>query len=142
MWPGPPALRLLGVPDWPEGRPNAARIAFLHPPMRELFMDWDAQVAGLVYGLRRLASIEPDAADVAALVSEMREASPDFRRLWDGYVVDTYVAGRQELRHPEVGQLAVAFQVMQVEGEGGLVMMVYHAEPGTPEYDALVQLDS
>lgn len=137
----PSGRRLLGVAGWPEGERNALRVAFGHPPMRALFADWEAQVRGLVYGLRRLASMEPDDAEVAALVAQMREASPDFRRLWEEYVVDTYVTGAQALHHPEVGDLEVEFQVVQVEGEGGLTMMVYHAEPGSREYDAFVRLD-
>lgn len=139
----PSGLRLLaGLSDWPEAERNAARYGFLHPTARELYVDWEAQVAGLVSGLRRLASTEPNAADVAALVTELRQASPDFERLWDRYDIDLYVTGSQQLRHPEVGELTIEYQVLRIEGEGRLTMMTYHAEEGCPEYDAFIHLDS
>jgi transcriptional regulator with XRE-family HTH domain len=139
----PSGLRLLaGLSDWPEAERNAARFGFLHPAARDLYVDWEAQVTGLVSALRRLASTEPNAADVAALVAELRQTSPDFQRLWDRYDVDLYVTGSQTLLHPQVGELTVEYQVMRIEGEGGLTLMTYHAEQGSPEYDAFVRLDS
>ena len=139
----PSGLRLLaGLSDWPEAERNAARYGFLHPAARELYVDWEAQVAGLVSALRRLASTEPNAADVAALVIDLRRTSPEFSRLWDRYDVDLYVTGSQRLLHPLVGELTVDYKVLRIEGEGGLTMMTYHAEPGSPEYDAMARLDS
>lgn len=139
----PAGLALLsGLSEWPEERRNAARFGFLHPAARELFVDWETQVSGLVTGLRRLTSIEPQAEDVAALVSELREASPDFERLWDRYDIDLYVTGAQTLRHPRVGLLTPEYQVLRIEGEGGLALMTYHAAPGSTEHDAFLRLDA
>ncbi len=138
----PSGLRLLaGLSEWPEAQRNAARYGFLHPAARELYLDWETQVAGLVSGLRRLASTEPNAADVTALVDELRRASPDFQRLWQRYDIDLYVTGSQAIRHPEVGQLTIEYQVLRIEGEQGLTMMTYPAEPGSAQYDAFVRLD-
>lgn len=81
-------------------------------------------MAGLVSGPRRLTSTEPNAADLAARVTELRPASPDFRRLWDRYDIDLYVTGSQELRHPEAGGLAIDYRVLRIEGEGGLTRML------------------
>jgi transcriptional regulator with XRE-family HTH domain len=139
----PSGLRLLdGLSDWTQAERNAARYGFLHPAARDLYVDWEAQVTGLVSSLRRLTSTEPNAADVAALVAELRQGSPDFTRLWDRYDVDPYVVGSQTLHHPEVGELTIDYQVLQVEGRDGLTMMAYHAEQGSPEYEAFVRLDS
>lgn len=138
----PSGLALLtGLADWPVGRRNAARYGFTHPAARELYVEWEAEVTGLVYGLRRLAAAEPVAPDVAALVAELQESSADFRRLWDGYVVGTYVRGSQQLRHPVVGRLTVDYQVMR-DGAGDLALMAYHAQPTSGEYRAFVELDS
>lgn len=139
----PAGLRLLaGLSDWPEAERNAARFAFLHPAARDLYIDWEAQVTGLVSALRRLTSTEPNAADVAALVTELRQSSPDFQRLWDRYDIDLYVTGSQNLLHPQAGALTIEYQALRIEGEDGLTMMTYHADQGSPEYDAFVQLDS
>ncbi len=142
MW-NPSGLRLLaGLSDWPEAQRNAVRYGFLHPAARDLYVDWEAQVTGMVSALRRLTSTEPHAADVAALVAELRHASPDFQRLWDRYDVDHYATGAQHLHHPGVGELTVEYQVLRIEGEGGLTMMTYHADHGSREYDAFARLDS
>lgn len=139
----PSGLRLLaGLSDWDEPMRNAARYGFLHPAARELYVDWEAQVAGLVSGLRRLAAIEPEATDVASLVAELREASDDFDRLWERYGIDVYSVGSQALRHPDVRELSLSYQVFKAEGASGLTLMVYHAEPGSDAYDAFLRLDS
>ena len=139
----PSGLRLLaGLSDWPDAERNAVRYGFLHPVARDLYVDWETQVTGLVSALRRLTSTEPNAADVAALVAELREASPDFERLWDRYDIDHYATGSQHLRHPEVGELTVDYQVLRIEGDGGLTLMTYHAEVGSREYDAFARLDA
>lgn len=139
----PSGLRLLaGLSDWPEDERNAVRYGFLHPAARDLYVDWEVQVTGMVSGLRRLVSTEPHAADVADLVEQLRRESPDFRRLWDRYDIDHYVTGSQRLHHPDVGDFTVDYQILGIEGESGLTMMVYHAEQGSPEYDAFVRLDS
>ena len=75
-------------------------------------------------------------------MEELRQASPDFQRLWDRYDIDLYVTGSQTLNHPQVGNLTVEYQVLTIEGSSGLTMMTYHAEPGSPEYDAFVRLDA
>src|SRR3954453_15442578 len=127
----PSGLRTLaGLSDWPQAERNAARYGFLHPAARDLYVDWEAQVSGLVSSLRRLASTEPNAADGAALAAELRRASPDFHRLWDRYHVNLYVTGSQTLNHPQAGELTVEYQVLRIEGGDGLTMMTYHAEPG------------
>lgn len=139
----PSGLRLLaGLSEWPEPRRNAPRYGFLHPAARELYVDWEAQVTGLVSALRRLTSTEPEAADVAALVGELRQKSPDFQRIWERYDIDPYDTGTQRLRHPEAGDLTIGYQVLRIEGDSGLTMMIYHAQQGTAEYDAFLELDS
>lgn len=139
----PSGLRLLaGLADWPADERNAVRYGFLHPAARELYADWETQVSGLVSGLRRLASTEPEAADVAALAAELHQASPDFRRLWDRYDIDHYIIGSQRLRHPDAGELTVEYQVLRIEGDGALTMMAYHAAQDSAEYDAFERLDS
>lgn len=136
-------LRLLpGLSDWSVSQRNAVRYGFLHPAARDLFVNWEEQVTGLVTGLRQLSATEPAATDVSDLVAELAETSADFRRLWDRYDIDLYLTGSQELRHPLVGELTIDYQVLEIQGEGGLTLMAYHAEPGSPEYEAFARLDA
>lgn len=136
----PSGLRLLhGLSDWPEQRRNAARYGFTHPAARELYLDWEQQVSGLVSGLRRLAAKDPDDQVAANLVGELLDASSDFERLWNRYDIEGYDTGSQRLNHPQTGELTVEYQVLQLDG---LAMMVYHADSGSPQYRAFELLDS
>ena len=53
-----------------------------------MYANWEAQLTGLVSGLRQLAALEPDAKDLRDLVGELLVKSPDFARLWERYDVD------------------------------------------------------
>ncbi|WP_327731657.1 helix-turn-helix transcriptional regulator [Streptomyces sp. NBC_00487] len=138
----PGGLRLLaGLDDWPAKQRNIARYVFLHPAARGLFDDWHIQVRTCVNGLRALAGREPDAPDLTQLVGELLLKSPEFARLWERYDVKGHTYGRKTFHHPEVGDLTLGYQTMQLLGTPDQCMVVYHAESGTPEHDALTLLD-
>ena len=45
------------------------------------------------------------------------------------------------MHHPRVGTITLGFQAMALEGTSGQRLSTYYAEPGTPDYDAMVLLD-
>ncbi|MGA5448996.1 helix-turn-helix transcriptional regulator [Streptomyces umbrinus] len=138
----PGGLRLLaGIEEWPVRRRNIARYVFLHPTARTLFHDWAAQVRGCVARLRALAGTDPDAPDLARLAGELLLKSPEFTRLWERYDIKGHSHGRKTFHHPEVGDLTLGYQTLELEGTPGHRLVMYYAEPGTPDYDALVLLD-
>jgi transcriptional regulator with XRE-family HTH domain len=138
----PGGLRLYaGIEDWPVRQRNLARYVFLHPTARELFEDWGNQVRGCVARLRALAGTDPDAPDLTQLVGELLLKSPDFARLWERYEVKSHRQGRKTFHHPQVGDLTLGYQSMQLEGTPGQRMNAYYAEPATPDYDAMILLD-
>ncbi|MFC7329775.1 helix-turn-helix transcriptional regulator [Marinactinospora rubrisoli] len=138
----PGGLRLLaGIEDWPPRQRNTARYLFLHPAARELFDDWEQQIRGCVAHLRALAGTEPDAPDLARLVGELLLKSPEFAGLWERYDVNERVQGTKTFHHPEVGVLTLGYQTMELAGTPGQRLFAYHAEPGTPDHDAMVLLD-
>lgn len=130
-----------GSESWPARQRNVARYLFLHPAARELFPDWDQQIRGCVARLRALAGTDPDAPDLAQLVGELMLKSPDFARLWERYEVKGHTHGKKTFHHSQVGTLTLGFQSMILEGTPGQRLSTYYAEPGTPDYDALVLLD-
>ena len=139
----PGGLRLMaGLEDWPPGRRNIVRYVFLHPAARSLFEDWEKQIRGCVARLRTLAGVEPDAPDLTDLVDELLLKSPDFARLWERYDVKGNTTGRKTFHHPETGDVTFGYQAMELEGAGGHRLVAYHAEPGTPEYEAMRLLDA
>jgi Predicted transcription factor, homolog of eukaryotic MBF1 len=125
----------------PEER-NMARLIFLDPEIRELFFagGWDG--SGLVASLRvRYTQGEPDQR-VQALISELIERSPVFRRLWEEHGVVKRMKGRKTFNHPEVGEIELDWDRLTVPGASGQVLMVYSAAPGTPGATALTLLST
>ncbi|OIJ68329.1 helix-turn-helix transcriptional regulator [Streptomyces mangrovisoli] len=140
----PGALALYaGIEDWPAKQRNLARFMFLHPAARTLYADWDAQLAGCVARLRALAGTDPDAPDLAGLIGELLLKSPDFAKLWDRYQVTRSLHSRKAktFHHPQVGDITLPFQGLQLEGTPGHRLGVYVTAPGTPERDAVTLLD-
>lgn len=124
----------------PPAERNMARLIFLDPEIRELFCagGWDG--SGLVAALRvRYQRGQPDRR-VQALISELIERSPIFRRLWEEHGVVKRMSGRKTFDHPDVGVIELDWERLTVPGAGGQVLMVYSAEPGTPAATALTLL--
>ena len=67
---------------------------------------------------------------VQALISDLIERSPLFRRLWEEHGVVKRMHGRKTFNHPEVGEIELDWDRLTVPGAGGQVLMVYSAEPG------------
>ncbi|MBP2056114.1 transcriptional regulator with XRE-family HTH domain [Streptomyces griseochromogenes] len=85
----PSGLRLLpGIEDWPVGKRNITRYAFLRPAARDPFADdWHNQIRGGMAQLRTLAGTDPSDPDLTRLVGELLLISPEFARMWDRYEV-------------------------------------------------------
>lgn len=130
-----------GLADWPAAQRNLGRYLFLHPVARELFPDWDNQIRHCVARLRALAGTDPDAPDLTQLVGELLLKSPDFAKLWDRYDVTGRKITTKTFQHPQVGKITLDFQGMALEGTPGHRLGVYTAQPGSPDYDALLLLD-
>ncbi|MFE6164007.1 helix-turn-helix transcriptional regulator [Streptomyces sp. NPDC056486] len=130
-----------GLTDWPVTQRNLARYLFLHPTARELFPDWENLVRSCVARLRAAAGTNPDAPDFTNLVGELTLKSPDFARLWERYDVGGSKKPQKTFHHPKVGFLTLSSQSMHLDGTPGQRLSTYTAEPGTPDYDAMLLLD-
>ncbi len=78
----------------------------------------------------------PDDPDLAALVADLREQSPRFADLWTTTPARVRGAQRKTLEHPVVGRMTIDCDVLTVHGSD-LQIVVFSAEPGTPDADAL-----
>ena len=135
-------LRLLhGMSDWPPRQRNTIRYTFLHPTARDLWPDWEQKARACVGHLRAVAGTDPDAPDLAALIGELMVKSPDFGRMWERYDVRTVGPGQKTFRHPVVGTMTLAHEVLQINGTSGQRATIYLAEPGTPDHDKMQLLD-
>jgi len=131
-----------GLLGWPPKQRNTIRYTFLHPEARDLWPDWEQKARGCVAQLRAIAGSDPDAPDLAGLVGELLVKSPDFGRLWGRYEVRRAGAGDRVIKHPLVGTLRLAHETLGLNRTEGHCLIVYLAEPGTPDHDAMILLDS
>jgi transcriptional regulator with XRE-family HTH domain len=121
---------------------NLVRSAFLDPEVKSLYRDWDRMTAGTVAGLRAQAGNDIDDPRLASLVGELAVKSPEFAALWARHDVRPKGAGRSLLRHPLVGELDLRYEKLAVgEGGSGQVVVIYHADPGSPSETNLALLN-
>jgi transcriptional regulator with XRE-family HTH domain len=123
-------------------RPNLARFAFLSPSARTFYPDWQGAANVAVTLLRTEAGRNPHDPALTALVGELSTRSDEFRVRWGTHNVRTHYNGTKVFRHPAVGELTLAYDVMDLPGDGGLSLTAYTAEPNSPSADALKLLAS
>ncbi|MFD1660897.1 helix-turn-helix domain-containing protein [Streptomyces caeni] len=131
--------------DWaelPQQERNWARLVFLRPEYRDLFVDWEQKAIDIVCHLRYDAGCQPDDPRLSALVGELSVKSEDFRRLWATHDVKEKSHGLKLMRHPLVGDLALLYESFKLAGDGEQAMVTYHAEPGSASAEALRLLAS
>jgi transcriptional regulator with XRE-family HTH domain len=121
---------------------NRLRALFTDPLARQLHMDWEQGTAGVVAQLRAAAGADTDDPRLAQLVGELSLKSERFRRLWARHDVRRWEGATTRLRHPQVGELHLRREKLAVTGSDGLLLVVHHAEPGTPSATALALLGS
>ncbi|MEU1662085.1 helix-turn-helix transcriptional regulator [Streptomyces sparsogenes] len=137
----PRGLRLLpGIEEWPRRQRNTARYTFLHPAARRLYGNWEEVAAATVAHLRAAAGSHPDAPDVTAVIGELVVKSEEFAALWQRYDVRSRTNGRKHFTHPATGTMTLGYEVFEVARSDGHRLVVYQAEPGSTDHDAMVLL--
>ncbi|MEU1215552.1 helix-turn-helix transcriptional regulator [Streptomyces sp. NPDC005791] len=131
--------------DWSELPPqerNWARLVFLKPEYRELFVEWDQKASDIVSYLRMDAGCHPDDPRLSALVGELSVKSDEFRRLWARHDVKEKSHGVKRLHHPLAGELALSYETFALPDDAEQSVVAYHAEPGSASAEALRLLAS
>ena len=90
-------------------------------------------------GSRRTPGLRRE--ELATLVGELLVKSPDFGRLWGRYEVRRAGDGEKVFRHPAVGTITLAHEILDLNRADGQRLVVYMAPQGTPDHDAMVLLD-
>lgn len=131
--------------DWgalPPGERNWARLVFLSPAYRDLFVNWDSKASDMVSYLRLYAGCHPDDPELSALVGELSVKSDEFRRLWATHNVKEKGHGIKLLRHPLVGELTLSYETLNLPDDEEQHLVTYHAEPGSESAQSLRLLAS
>jgi transcriptional regulator with XRE-family HTH domain len=115
---------------------------FTDPAAREYHQDWEQGTVAMVAQLRAEAGADPDDPRLSALVGELSMKSDRFRKLWARHDVRRGESATSVIRHPRVGDLRLRREKFAIAGTDGLILAVYHADPGSPSADALALLGS
>lgn len=128
------------APRRPADRPNLLRMLFLDPHTRDLYADWKREAVLAVASTRYIAGQYRDDRELTELIGELTMNSPEFAALWAKHPVELCTNGVKRFRHPEIGDVELAFEVLHLPGAGGQRIMTYTAEPGSPALDLLTIL--
>lgn len=98
-----PAAAELFAPWAASGEPCLLRYVFLDPGAPDFIDDWEARAHRLVDEFRADTALYPDDAELAALLAELRAASPAFAAGWERYGVLAREGGLRRFHHPHRG---------------------------------------
>ena len=118
--------------DAEPGRPvNTVRFLFFNPKARVFFGDWKKAAADVVANLRTEVGRDPHDRLLQELIGELLAQSPEFSTLWASHDVRYHDTGFKSLHHPEVGDLELTFETMDLPADPGQALIVYGAEPAS-----------
>lgn len=120
---------------------NIARAHFLGQSLRIVRTpeQQDEMSVSIVGDLHAALACFPADERLLDLIADLRAASPLFEDLWEQQPAAVHTSATKTIEHPEVGRLTLDCDVLQVHGSD-LRVVVYSAEPGTPDADALALL--
>ncbi|HEV7759292.1 MAG TPA: helix-turn-helix transcriptional regulator [Acidimicrobiales bacterium] len=112
----------LGLLDHPE--PNIARFTFADPRARTAYLDWTDTADEQASALRSMSLHRGYEPGCAALVDELQQV-PAFAERWSSHQVTEKRRGTKRLRHPLVGELSVAYEVLLLPDDGDLRLITW-----------------
>lgn len=119
---------------------NLLRAVLLDPAERALRRDWADLTEEGVATLRANVGPAVDDPRLVALVEDLSVSSERFRELWARHDVRPKRARVSLLTHPLVGELELRSNKLMV-GDG-LILVVFHAEPGSPNVGLLERISA
>ena len=76
------------------------------------------------------------------LVGELSTRSEEFRQHWARHDVRFHISGIKHFHHPQMGDLKLNYERLEVVFDTGLTIFTYTADPGTRSAEALGLLAS
>jgi transcriptional regulator with XRE-family HTH domain len=121
---------------------NRLRDVFLDPAEQSLYPNWEAATANLVAGFRQSVGTDTDDPRFIELVGELSLASPRFRQLWARHDVRARRGASMHFDHPQVGELRLNREKLEISGTEGQMLVIYHPDAGSDNADKLALLAS
>ena len=118
------------------GLARMARFTYLDPRARDFFTDWNRTAKECVAALRTQAGRDPLDRDLSALIGELSTQSEEFAALWATHDVRLHRKTEKSFNHPVAGDLTLRYERLAVDGDPGLGIYAYIAEPGSRSAEA------
>jgi transcriptional regulator with XRE-family HTH domain len=118
---------------------NIVQATFLDPEVRRLVGDvaWDNIAHNAVARLRALVGPDVDDPRLDELVGELSARSDRFRRLWARHDIEVGGTPTYTFNHPLAGLIRVNVERFGIIGAEGQLLIIHHADPGSPSERAL-----
>jgi transcriptional regulator with XRE-family HTH domain len=121
---------------------NQLRDMFLDPAEQALYPQWADYTECFVANLRQAVGTDIDDPRFIDLVGELSLGSPLFRQLWARHEVRGQRGGLIRLDHPQVGEITLNRERLEIGGTEGLMLVVLHPDAGSTDADKLALLAS
>ncbi|MFG2827703.1 helix-turn-helix transcriptional regulator [Streptomyces sp. NPDC048434] len=126
-WNGEMARLLLDFDTLPPSQRNSMWLCLMHPEIREFYVDRERVVREGIAHLRAAWAAHPEDQALTGLIAEFTAHDEEFARLWAERDVKVNGRGRKVMRHPDVGALAVHFEVLMPLQDPDQRLVIYRA---------------
>jgi transcriptional regulator with XRE-family HTH domain len=113
----------------PEQR-NILRLFFSHPRVLTKTLGWEKEARRVVGAFRSDAARSGGSEQIAALVADMIQISPEFAEIWRDHDVLDYGEGAKHFHHGTGGPMTLEYSTFKVEGRPDLGLIIF--TPATP----------
>jgi transcriptional regulator with XRE-family HTH domain len=126
-WNGEMARLLVDFDTLPPSQRNAMWLCLMHPELRDFYVDRERVVREGIAHLRAAWAAHPEDQALTDLISEFTTRDKDFARLWAERDIKVSGRGRKVMRHPDVGVIAVDFEVLMPLQDPDQRLVIYRA---------------
>lgn len=111
----------------PAAQRNTMWLCLMHPDLRDLYADRQRIIREGIADLRAAWAAHPDDQVLAEMIADYTARSREFAAGWAQHDVRVQGRGRKPLRHPEVGPLAVHYEVLMPLQDPDQRLIIYRA---------------
>lgn len=120
-----------GIVDDSDLRPWWPELLFCDAHVADLFVDWPSKAQDTVSDLRVELGRRPGDDRLVGHTEALRSRSREFDRLWAAYPVLPCAHHDRRYRHPEVGELDLHDEFLQLGDDDGQRLALFSAAPGS-----------
>jgi transcriptional regulator with XRE-family HTH domain len=127
VWNAEMSRLLLDFDTLPLIERNAMRLCLLHPEIKARYADREHVVRNGIAHLRTAWAMHPDDQALAELIDECIAGDEEFARLWGEQTVKVNGRGFKVMRHPEIGPIALNFELLTSVEDPDQRLLTYRA---------------